>query len=216
MNYTCDCCGKSLTNHPTNGHVCASAYGPISYRYCDECLSGRIEPYKGIIAYLACAGTKITDFNKPYQISVMRNLLFYEKSITEFEKDLEEASKAMEAIYPTPEEIAEMDRQIEESEKEMGLGEESPDVITVPSIPKYLKSYMLMDPYSPQGTKVRFLGVNGREGDKAYANRFLTPGEIYTVKSTYAGGWSSDVTLEEFPDHEFNTVMFSTVKEESL
>lgn len=88
MNYTCDCCKKDLNNHPTNGHVCSSGYGPVSYRYCSECLTGGIEPYKAIVSYIACIGNKITDVNEVYQISIMKNLLFYKKSITQFEKDL--------------------------------------------------------------------------------------------------------------------------------
>lgn len=70
----------------------------------------------------------------------------------------------------------------------------------------------LMDIYSEEGTKVRYLNQNGYDYEREEANKELVEGEVYTVKYTIVGSWYSTVVLKEFPDKEFNTVMFGAVE----
>ena len=65
-----------------------------------------------------------------------------------------------------------------------------------------------MDMYAEQGHKVVFIGEGGMNHDKEKSEKYLTVGKTYTVKRTKVFGWISYVILEEFPDEEFNTVMF--------
>jgi len=62
------------------------------------------------------------------------------------------------------------------------------------------------------GMKVRYIGEGGWDADKVHANKYLTVGEIYTVDIIDIGNWSSDVYLIEFPEIDFNTVMFEEVE----
>lgn len=66
---------------------------------------------------------------------------------------------------------------------------------------------------APRGQKVRYLNRNGYDVQRQYANTFLNEGAIYTVKEVLVYPSSSDVFLEEFPDHAFNTVMFEETGE---
>lgn len=68
-----------------------------------------------------------------------------------------------------------------------------------------------MDIYSEKGTKVVFSGEGGWEKENKDALGILEVGKTYTVLYTRVGGWFSRVTLEEFPDLEFNTVMFNKI-----
>ncbi len=70
---------------------------------------------------------------------------------------------------------------------------------------------LTMDIYAKLGTSIRYLGVNGYDSDREYANKYLSVDSIYTVKRTEVGNWSSSVELLEFPDKLFNTVLFSEV-----
>jgi len=68
---------------------------------------------------------------------------------------------------------------------------------------------MSMNIYAKKGHKVVFTNTdNGFELDKAKAREFLKTGETYTIESTDVGGWITYVTLIEFPDQTFNSVMF--------
>ena len=46
----CNVCGKPARV------VAASAYGATSYAFCGDCLAKGLEPYSGVVAYIACAG----------------------------------------------------------------------------------------------------------------------------------------------------------------
>ena len=70
---------------------------------------------------------------------------------------------------------------------------------------------LTMDIYAKLGTSIKYLGVNGYDSDREYANKYLSVDCVYTVKQTNVGNWSSSVELLEFPDKLFNTVMFSEV-----
>lgn len=69
-----------------------------------------------------------------------------------------------------------------------------------------------MDIYSPEGSKVIFLGKNGMEGDVEKALKYLTPGQEYTISYTEVHNWNTDVYLEEFPEKAFTSVMFKNKK----
>lgn len=65
--------------------------------------------------------------------------------------------------------------------------------------------------YAPPKTKVKFLNKNGYERDPVYAQKVgLVEGEWYTLKSVDVHSWSSNVVLDEFPNHDFNSVMFES------
>ena len=68
---------------------------------------------------------------------------------------------------------------------------------------------MIMDIYSKLGTKVRFENPDaGYEPDRDLAKKHLSFGGTYTVKHIDIKGFSSRVTLDEFPGIRFNTVLF--------
>lgn len=69
-----------------------------------------------------------------------------------------------------------------------------------------------MDIYSPPGTKVTFLDVNGTEFDRAEAEKILKVGQVYTIVDIDVGSWRSDIILEEIPNKTFNSVMFDNVR----
>lgn len=74
-----------------------------------------------------------------------------------------------------------------------------------------------MNIYAKKGDKVMFLNRNGYPNDPKHAVIVgVVEGNEYTVKSVEVGGWCSYVTLEEFPNEEFNTVMFADVKTNSI
>ena len=66
---------------------------------------------------------------------------------------------------------------------------------------------------SPKGRKVRFMNCNGYDFQLEDAKKLLKEGQILTVKEIFVGSWSSNVEFIEFPNKEFNTVMFEDVKE---
>lgn len=72
-----------------------------------------------------------------------------------------------------------------------------------------------MDIRSVPDTKIIYnLPNNGYQSDKEGAAKHLTLGETYTVLMTDVGPSCSHVMLKEFPDRWFNTVMFSSVKDD--
>lgn len=79
MTSKCDVCGRV-------GHVvvAASAYGAISYAFCDDCLDKGLEPYYGVVIYIACAGRFPDDINQWYQEDVRRMLPLWGKTEAEF------------------------------------------------------------------------------------------------------------------------------------
>lgn len=79
----CDVCGKPAVC------VAASAYGPISYAFCAECLQKGLEPYDGVVSYIACAGHFPDDIREDYRADVRRMLPLWGKTEEEFVKDVE-------------------------------------------------------------------------------------------------------------------------------
>jgi hypothetical protein len=63
-----------------------------------------------------------------------------------------------------------------------------------------------------QGDKIRFTGEGGYDSDQERGYKYLTVGEVYTVDIIDIGNWMSDVYLQDFPDIDFNTVMFEVVE----
>lgn len=80
----CDVCGKDRETF-----VAASAYGPISFAYCKECLENRREPYGAMVAYISCAGRFPGDINEMYQEDVYRQLKLHGVSEEQFIKDVD-------------------------------------------------------------------------------------------------------------------------------
>lgn len=80
----CDVCGKDA-----ECIVAASAFGPISFDYCDECLQQGKEPYRAIVAYIACAGHFPDDINETYQKEVSRQLKLHNVSEEDFIRDVD-------------------------------------------------------------------------------------------------------------------------------
>jgi hypothetical protein len=64
---------------------------------------------------------------------------------------------------------------------------------------------------TPQGGRIRYIGVNGHDYDIVYANKFLEKGCTYTVDYVDINDWVSYVFLKEFPGKAFNTVMFDNI-----
>lgn len=71
-----------------------------------------------------------------------------------------------------------------------------------------------MNIYADPGSLVRYLGKHGHDYEREAANKILTAGQTYTVKSIEVHGWVSYVTLEEVDD-DFNTVMFEDAMQAS-
>lgn len=82
----CDACKKECETF-----VAASAYGPISFAYCAECLANGLEPYSAIVAYISCAGHFPDDINEFYQQDVRRQLKLHGVSEEQFIKDVDES-----------------------------------------------------------------------------------------------------------------------------
>lgn len=72
-----------------------------------------------------------------------------------------------------------------------------------------IPEYNSMDIFSPKGTKIVFSAGGGVDSDIIKGNKFLEIGKEYTVSKVKVSDWFSFVTLEEFPDEEFNTAMFT-------
>lgn len=70
-----------------------------------------------------------------------------------------------------------------------------------------------MDIYSSAGTKVRFLNKNGYDNERETAAKVFDTTTIYTVKNIEVHSSVSYVTLEEYPERSYNSVMFTEVIE---
>jgi hypothetical protein len=62
--------------------------------------------------------------------------------------------------------------------------------------------------YCEKGDRIVFINYNGSEYDLKKAQQYLNEGQYYTVNKIDIGSWCSDIYLEEFPDINFNSVMF--------
>ncbi len=90
METVCDVCGKRA---PVR--VVCSAYGPVSFGYCEDCLSKHLEPYSAVVGYIACAGRFPDEINETYRQNVRRMLPLWNKTEEEFIRDVDEAIKEM-------------------------------------------------------------------------------------------------------------------------
>ena len=59
--------------------------------------------------------------------------------------------------------------------------------------------------------EARFTGEGGWPVENKKARELLTVGEVYTVARLEVGRWSSALYLVDFPDEQFNAVMFDGV-----
>lgn len=76
----------------------AARMAPISFGYCEDCLSKNLEPYSAVVAYIACAGHFPDEINKAYQHDVRRMLPLWNKTEEEFIRDVDAAIKEMEGF----------------------------------------------------------------------------------------------------------------------
>ena len=88
----CNVCGK-----PARVGA-ASAYGATSYAFCDDCLAKGLEPYSGVVAYIACAGRFPEDINEAYCADVRRMLPLWGKTEAEFIRDVDAMIQRMEEL----------------------------------------------------------------------------------------------------------------------
>lgn len=58
----CSVCGKN-----TDVAVCCSAFGAVTYSYCEDCLKNGLEPYWAMVNYIANAGRFPEDISEIYQ-----------------------------------------------------------------------------------------------------------------------------------------------------
>ena len=91
----CDVCNKEVEKI----YVRASAFGAISYAYCDECFEKGLEPYDGMVDYIACAGRFPEDINKEYQTHIRQILAGLGFTEAKFIEDVNTAIKEFEE-YP--------------------------------------------------------------------------------------------------------------------
>lgn len=80
----CSVCGRIA---PTQ--TACSAYGAISYSYCDDCLRNNLEPYSAVVSYIACAGRFPQNINEAYIADVRRMLPLWGKTEEEFIRDVD-------------------------------------------------------------------------------------------------------------------------------
>lgn len=85
----CEVCGK---NAPVV--VCASAFGPVSFAYCKECLTANMEPYQHMVDYVSMAGNWPHDIAERYRGEILRIAEGHGKSEAEFAADVKAARAA--------------------------------------------------------------------------------------------------------------------------
>ena len=88
----CEVCGK---NAPVV--VCASAFGPVSFAYCKECLTANLEPYQHMVDYVSMAGEWPHGIAKRYQGEIIRMLEWHGKTEAEFAADVKAAQADFDA-----------------------------------------------------------------------------------------------------------------------
>jgi len=71
--------------------------------------------------------------------------------------------------------------------------------------------YQTMTIWAGRGDKVRFMGENGTDCDKAHSSAFLNKGEVYTVQKCHISSSYTSVELVEIPNKCFNSVHFKDV-----
>lgn len=70
---------------------------------------------------------------------------------------------------------------------------------------------MMMNIYSPKGTKVRFTAEGGYDSQQESAKKDMILGEVYTVNYTDVDSCHAYVSLMEFPQKRFNSCLFASV-----
>lgn len=96
----CNVCNKEVTDD--DSVVCCSAFGPCSFRYCNECYSKGLEPYDHMVSYVAFAGYFPEDINEHFQNLVRLILNKLGKSEKEFIEDVKLAHDKYDSIFDIP------------------------------------------------------------------------------------------------------------------
>lgn len=78
---------------------------------------------------------------------------------------------------------------------------------------KFIEPEATMDIYTKAGSKIIFTGENGHDWEQEEARKILTIGSEYTLASSIVYPFSTSVTIEEFPDAIFNSVLFKNKQE---
>lgn len=90
----CNACGRL-----SEVTVACSAYGPISFAYCPDCLRKCLEPYGAVVSFIACAGHFPEDISEAYRQDVRRMLPLWGKTekafIQDVEREIQEIEEAM-------------------------------------------------------------------------------------------------------------------------
>ena len=87
----CAVCGKKA-----EVVVCCSAFGAVSYAYCENCLTNGLEPYWAMVNSIACAGRFPEDISEEYQ-KLCRDILG-KLGISE-EQFISDVNKSIDAEY---------------------------------------------------------------------------------------------------------------------
>lgn len=87
----CDVCGRQ-----GDVAVACSAYGPVSFAYCADCLKNGLEPYGAVVSYIACAGRFPEDVNEVYRQDVRRMLPLWGKTEKELIHDVDREIQSFE------------------------------------------------------------------------------------------------------------------------
>lgn len=94
MTGKCDVYGKS-----TEVKAACSGYGPVTYAYCQECLNKGLEPYSGVVTYIACGGHFPKNINAMYKADVRRMLPLWGKTEKEFIADVDKEISDMDEYF---------------------------------------------------------------------------------------------------------------------
>lgn len=65
-----------------------------------------------------------------------------------------------------------------------------------------------LDIQKEKNLELIYTGEGGSDSDKALANKYLKIGQVYKVKDINVLAWNTDIILEDFPNINFNSVLF--------
>ncbi len=88
----CAVCGKESEYT----HVCCSACGATSYRYCLQCLNAGIEPYSALVG-MDLYYDQVNDNFKDYILNP--SLKFHNKTVEQFNADVKKLDDDMRAYF---------------------------------------------------------------------------------------------------------------------
>ena len=66
-----------------------------------------------------------------------------------------------------------------------------------------------LDIQKEKNLELIYTGEGGSDSDRALANKYLKIGQTYKVKDINVLAWHTDIILEDFPNIDFNSVLFT-------